>query len=241
MYTPSPQIPRRDGFGAIVNADIPVGIDRLVDAVAKRLGWTLGIESTNRRGGYESHSLDVYGYDSDRDLVVVQLRRASRRREGWWQRVQKIYALIGQDDGQLFSHPLTASPRRIPQLDDMRPEDVVRWAESRIFGVSPKKLDGVIRQGDIALIPTRTIPAAAEPIAPDADGVTRATIRGSHEILVDGALMHTDDGVLYADGVVEVDHVPGQHAAIAAEGRFRIKAGERGESAWWADMELGDD
>jgi hypothetical protein len=225
----------RNGYGAITN-DIPVAIKALVDQLATELGWTLGIQKVGK-SGYAAHNLDVFGYDADRHLAIIQPRRAHKKKEGYYSQVEKAYMLVGIDDGQLFSHPLQSSPARNPNLKTHTAEDTVRWAEGKIFGVPVSRLDTIVRQGDVAFVPCRSIPAVAKENPVD---VMDLIIRGSHSIKVDGNLFKDPDGQFYFDGVAESVHTKGQHKAIQIEGRYKIVAGKRGRPAWWADSELGD-
>ena len=225
----------RNGYGAIIK-DIPVSIKGLVDQLATELGWTLGIKTAGR-SGYEAHNLDVFGFDVNRQLAVIQLRRAYKKKEGYYTQVEKSYTLVGIDDGQLFSHPLQSSPARNPNLHSQTAEDTVRWAEGKIFGVPVSRLDTIVRQGDIAFVPYRTIPAVVKENPVD---VMDLIIRGSHSIKVDGSLYQDQAGQFYFDGVAESVHTKGQHKAVQVAGRYKIVAGKRGRSAWWADSELGD-
>jgi len=232
----------RDEYGAITN--LPSEILGLISKVKEAAGWEIGITSNGmRRGGYESRSIDVYGYDVERQLAVIQIRRAWKKKASWYVEVSKAYALVGIDDGQIFSHPLASSPRRNPNLCAMTPEDVVTWAEAKIFGIPVAKLPSVIRQGDIALVPSR-IPANATALGDlyehhQVGGVHNLTMRGSHVINVDGKVLAADDKV-YADGAIEIVHKPGQHKTISAQGRYRIVQGERAGNPWWINAEMGD-
>jgi hypothetical protein len=231
----------RDPYGAVPRRAVPQEIATLVEEVRAEAGWTKGIEWTHkRRGFYDAQSIDVYGYAlAPQLLAVIQIRRTTRHRYG--QDVRKSYALVGRDEGdQVFSHPLPSSPRRMRDLDAATPEDVVAWAESKIFGVPVSQLGSVIRQGDIAIIPVRAIPATADPIA-ESESLHTWTFAGSHEVVVDGDIWDHPGG-LYARGLVEISHGPGQHAAVSFEGRCRIVVGSRGDSPWWldADLVLGD-
>ena len=225
----------RNGYGAITK-DIPVSIKALVDQLATELGWTLGIQGVGK-SGYEAHNLDVFGYDVGRQLAVIQLRRAYKKKEGYYTQIEKAYILVGIDEAQLFSHPLQSSPARNPNLKTHTAEDTVRWAEGKIFGVPVSRLDTIVRQGDIAFVPCRAIPAVAKENLVD---VMDLVIRGSHSIKVDGLLYKDPDEQFFFDGVAELVHTKGQHKAVQVEGRYKIVAGKKGRSAWWADSELGD-
>ncbi len=226
----------RNGYDAIIT--VPDPIKDLVKRVREAAGWETGITSAGTgKGGYEARSIDVYGYDISRSLAVIQIRRAWKKKASWFTEVSKAYALVGIDEGQIFSHPLTSSPRRNPHLRDLTPEEVVTWAESKIFGVPVSKLHTIIRQGDIALVPVRGIPSAADVIP--GTGVRTVTLQSSHRVMVDGTIFR-HDGRIYADGALEVVHVKGEHKAISGSGKFRVVVGEKADSPWWLDAEMGD-
>ncbi len=232
-----PVIPvERDSYGAI-RSKLPPEVHALRDSVLKEMGYEEGIKSIGKRGGFEAHNVDVYGYDTTRNLAVIQLRRAYRKREGYFTSVKRAYFLIGEDDGQLFSHALPSSPARIKNLDDVSPEAVVQWAESKIFGVPTARLGQIVRQGDIALVPVRSLPGGDRRIEMSKSEVL---LRGSHRVLLDGETCRDRHGNFYIDGLVEIVHEKEQHKAIAAEGKYRIVRGVRGVTPWWIDAELGD-
>lgn len=235
----------RDDFGALEY--LPDEIKALVEMVKKSAGWETGVTSAGmKRGGYEARNIDVYGYDLSLDLAVIQIRRAWKKKESWFTQVTKVYALVGIDEGQVFSHPLASSPRRNPNLEDMTPEEVVYWAESKIFGVPVSKLYTITRQGDVALVPVRGIPHAALPLSTGRFGLTTLesgvhvlTLRGSHQVHIDGEVFEAG-GSLYADGAIEIVHRKGEHKAVCATGKLKIVAGEVSHSPWWLNAEMGD-
>ncbi|OCX71660.1 hypothetical protein A6M27_02680 [Acidithiobacillus thiooxidans] len=241
----TPATVRRDGYGAIRN--LPTEIKELVETVKKSAGWETGVTSEGmKRGGFESRNIDVYGYDVAHNLAVIQIRRAWKKKESWYTEVSKAYALVGIDEGQVFSHPLASSPRRNPHLDDMAPEEVVAWAESKIFGVPVNKLHTITRQGDIALVPVRGIPHDALPMAAGRfglvtleSGVHVLTLRGSHQVHIDGEVFEAD-GTIYAEGAIEIMHSKGEHKAVCATGKLKVVTGEVGDSPWWLNAEMGD-
>lgn len=238
----------RNEFGACQT--VPSEILALVAQVKAAVGWKEGIEDTGYKGGYEARHVDVYGYDVASQLAVVQLRRCWKKKDSWYPEVSKAYALIGIDDGQVFSHTIDGSPRRQRDFDYQAPEDTVKWAEAKIFNVPVAKLSTIIRQGDIALVPIKSLPSRVRKVAlPDGQRMHTVTLAGSHAVTVDGDLFekvytfrdgHEFVEDRYAVGLVESDHARGQHAPICAEGRFRLAEGLRGVEPWWTDTELGD-
>jgi hypothetical protein len=134
----------RDRYDALNNC--PQEVRDLVNAVVEEAGYDLGTAKLTSNKT-EFRTVDVYGYALGRNLAVVQFRRTiTDRRPNRFGTVQKRYALIGEDDGQLFCHILQSSPRRMQGIATASPESVVRWAESKIFGVPVDKLDMITRQ-----------------------------------------------------------------------------------------------
>lgn len=214
----------RGRFGEITSK-IPAEISSLIERVLKEISFEEGVTSRNRRGGFDAFNCDVYGYDVKRKLAAIQLRYSWKRRESDWLNTSKWYALVGIDEGQIFSHVIDTSFRRNPDIDDATPEEIVRWAESKIFRVPVARLDTIIRQGDVALVPVRSIPRSAKKI----DGKDyRYTFRKSHKVRVDGwAYIDEESHRHWLDGIVEIDHIPGQHKPIGGEGRFEVVCGKR--------------
>ncbi len=217
---------RRNSFGAI-KSGYPTAIDGLLKAVCNATGIETGIIERNKKGGYNAINIDIYGYDIDRNLIAIQIRQTWKIKETYFTNQRKYYALAGVDDGQIFCHAIPTSFRSIPDLDAKSPEEVVRWAEGKIFRVPPARVATIIRQGDVALIPVRSIPRVATVVQPDADGLSRLIVRESHNVRVDGILYSDQAGRRWADGLVQIDHEPGQHRSIDADGRFEIVAGEK--------------
>lgn len=236
----------RGEFGAISSAQIPDSIKNLLAQVSQQAGWKTGITSAGMaKGGYEARNIEVYGYDTDRDLAVIQIRRSWKKKTSWFPSVSKAYALIGSDDGQIFSHPLAASPCRNHHLSTLSPADVVQWAESKIFGVSLSELATMVRQGDIALIPVKKLPPDLTDITSKyqkgGGGVATGLLRSSHRFDVDGRLLVPhDQRVAFVDGSIEIVHTKSQHKAISGTGKFRLVVGHRASNPWWIDTELGD-
>lgn len=232
---PSEDSVSRGRYGEIIT--IPDETTELLNAIKDAAGWKVGIEGLRRFGGFEARSIDVYGYDTARDLAVVQLRRTFRKNINKFMRISKVYALIGRDDGQLFSHVLESSPRRVWDLQWRTPESVVRWAEKIIFGLrSEDEVDAIKRQGDIALVPIKALPKDA--VALDREFLL---LRKSHKLV--GKLYETEEFFYVVGGrETRMTHLKHEHGAIyTTKGQvFRVVAGRRGDEPWWTDAALGD-
>ncbi len=226
---------QRDAYGALIS--IPSEIRNLIDAVRYTAGWSVGIESLNKRGGYEARSIDVYGYDISRNLAVIQLRRTYQKARDRYPSIDKVYALVGRDDGQLFSHIIESSPRRQRNLGDRTPESLVQWAEKIIFGLkSEAETNAIKRQGDIALVPVRALPKDAIPVGDDA-----VYFRESHKLV---GKLYKSQGTYFVEGGREtrMTHTKREHDALyTCKGQiFRVVLGRRGSDPWWTDATLGD-
>jgi hypothetical protein len=218
----------------------PVQIKELVSKIKTAAGWETGIgdvgSSSNR--GFEARSIDVYGYDVERKLAVIQLRRAYKRRASHFLSVSKAYALIGIDGEQAFSHVLESSPRRLRDISERTPESVVEWAEKIIFGLkNESEIAGIKRQGDIALVPVKAIPKNATPVEE-----SEVMFRGSHRLV--GRIYKQPDGAYFVAGGRETRmlHTKHEHGAVfTSKGQaFRVVVGMRGDDPWWLSATLGD-
>jgi hypothetical protein len=176
--------PERNDFGAIEWDAAPLEARQLAETIVKMVGFRVGVIKINGGKGWLAGNYDLYGYDIERKLVALQFRQTWKRKDSYtFSNQRKGYVLAGIDDGQLFSHVVPSSYRTMRGIDDATPGDVVRWAESKIFGMPVARLETIIRQGDIALVPVRAIPAKASP----ADDQTGLTLRNSHKVTIDGS------------------------------------------------------
>ena len=85
--------------------------------------------------------------DRERGLFVLQVRQC-RFRPGRFNRVRKDYFLCGENEnGNAFAHPVDviATNARVPV------------ALCRIWNVTPSTIPKIIRQGDVAVIPERSL------------------------------------------------------------------------------------
>ena len=223
----------RDAYHAL--REVPAEISSLVDRVSSEAGWVLGVESSGRYGRrsyvFEARNISVYGYSiAPQPLALVQIRRYLQNRYG--KSVRKSYALVGIDEGdQLFAHVLPSSPLQWSGIAGMTPEQAIQKAESVIFRVPVAKLDTIIRQGDIAIVPVRAIPGAASRVEPSVS-LHEWTMENSHDLTVDGDLYQNGDD-LYANGLIEIDHAKGQHHPVDYSGKARIVIGSAGDEPWW--------
>lgn len=215
----------RNEWGAYSKSAAPSWTQTLMRDAEHAGTWSAGFERHDKKNATAINA-DLYGWaevQGDR-LAVVQVREATISKYGT--SVRKSYLLLGRgENGQPFAHTVE-SPRRSATAMQS-PESTVRWALSaHVWHCDPADLDHIVRQGDIALVPTRRVPATAQPV----DGDT-VTVRNSHKL--HGQFSRDQDGTLYARGEVQFDHTPGQHAPVHSKrGLWRVQEGERAD--YWA-------
>ncbi len=134
-------------------------VERFRSALPERF-----ITETNRRGGVHSINLDLYGYDEAQNVAVVQIREFYRKKDGYYPEVKKDYVLVGfgEHTGEALCHPVGAHAVRAgvrKASDD--PTSAVRAAQCWMWNVTDKQLDASLRQGDLLMVPQRSLPADA--------------------------------------------------------------------------------
>lgn len=197
-------------------AGIPADPEHWLTQLAYELdgdSWTTGIESDARQRG-SAINIACTSSDDALGLAIIQVREAIFR-PGRYTRVRKDYYLIGRDDrGLPFAHPLT---------NIVTARHSVRQALAKIWECRPDDLDDIIRQGDIALVPTRR---NSDELQPAGDIITLA---GTH--IVRGEILRDGD-TYYAAGRVSVKHTRGQHPGVyTRKGLWRLQVANRG-SVW---------
>lgn len=229
---------KRDGWGAFT--EVPAPVKEMVKRVSQEGEWELGAKDNGRAGRrsyvFEARNISFYGYSLEPLLAVIQVRRYIENKYGT--SVAKPYFLVGEDEGQLFAHKLPGSPLSWGGFDAMSPEEVVETAQAKIFGLPVERLGEIIRQGDVAIVPARLIPASAKPVDEGGE-VHEATLADSHIVRVRGQLFQNTDK-LYAVGKIEIEHAKGQHATVVYEGKARIIVGHRGRHPRWMAWSLAD-
>ena len=87
---------KRGQYGQLISVPKTVKplVRKLVDSV---IGFQSGFEKLNKKGGFEAHNWDIYGYDSARKLVVLQFRHVYKKKNSWYTQVQKQYVLAGNN------------------------------------------------------------------------------------------------------------------------------------------------
>jgi len=209
----------------------PAEISTLLSASTTAAAWDIGIVSDRKQRGSAINTA-ILGWSNALNLAVVQVRQCifhPRR----FNEVRKNYFLIGfTEQGTAFAHPVD-SPLRSATCRNGTPADVVDYVLAKIWGVKIAELPDIIRQGDVALIPIRALPANAAPI----EGNT-ATLRDTHIIKADKILQEGE--ALYTCGAVSLRHSKRQHAPVRrTAGLYRVQAGFRAQP-WDFSLAVGD-
>lgn len=181
-----------------------------------------GIVSDSRRRG-ESVNIDPCGWDDEQALAVLQVRQCIFHPRKF-NRVRRDYYLCGyNENGTFFAHSIE-SPMR-SSYAKAAPKNCVEFALSKIWGVKISQLDEVVRQGDIAFIPVKNLPADAAPF-PEPTMI----LRESH--ILRGEIFTAGESVFVKFGA-SMRHVKKEHAAIRAKKIspfYRVALGNRAET-----------
>ena len=217
---------QRNYFNAIVlssvDAETRSAVRKLVEdasnaaKVDEHGSWDFGIDSNRKRSRWTALNWDLYGFGNDlhsgKLLIVIQIRRSSTER-GRYVNVRKNYFLVGtNEDDSTFAHPVESV---VVHAAIRKGKDVILAVQDWIFGGD---YAGMLRQGDLALIPMRRRPAKDSRIAK-----RTMTIEGSHELKA-SSIWH--NGGLYAKDPT-LTHTPGTHSVVAAQGIYKIVVGNR--------------
>lgn len=192
---------------------------RLVEKVKKVADWQLGA-SFDRKGRGSAVNLDLYGigfdHHSKKMLAIVQLREWRKATKNGFARVRKNYFLIGKnEDKTVFAHCIES---RTIHAAIKKGNCPILACQDWIFGSDYRK---VLRQGDIALVPTKRLPNGQEIVG-------KIIFRESHEIVAEKIMKIGDS--YYAENPV-LTHLKSQHPIQVGLGCFRITGG-LSKSAW---------
>lgn len=218
----------RNEYNALTS--IPDWIKALLKEAEEHGAWETGIESDKKQRGSAINTA-LYGYDTEQQLAVVQVREAvfhPRR----FTRVRKDYYLIGHTEtGGFFAHPVDSPARSSYAMSG--PKECVDYVLSKIWNCRIKDLEDIERQGDVAFIAVPSIPKTAVPIEE-----ATVTLRDSH--ILTGQIWKDWDGTLYTRRGARLVHSKRQHAAIKAKaGVYRVQEGVRAQT-WGFTAPKGD-
>lgn len=218
---------------------VAVSASKIVDIFESVLPETFVEFDKKMRG--DSLNLDLYGYDAEQGVAIIQIRHFYKRYAKGFANIHKDYVLVGQNEitNEFFRHPV--SPHAIHAAIRKNPSDpkaAVRAAQRWMWKVTDKQLDASIRQGDVLMVPSKRPSDKYVRV----DEVT-AVVGGSHEVRSTELFVRTEDGeiidvVAWCPTVV---HTKGQHDPIFAnEERFySIRVAEEAATWKWG-VRLGD-
>ena len=191
--------------------------------------WETGC-AFDRKGRGEAINVGVYGFAfcGKQILAIVQVRRYAKQHANWWPSVRKNYFMVGRNEGthSPFAHPIPAGTVHSAIRRDPSPEHVVQAAQAWIFEVAVDKLPNILRHGDVAAIPVRSLPCGERVQLEDIpEGV----------IVIDSHVLHATEIVrigqrLFARNPL-LHHLKGQHANVSGQGWHRIQVGLR--ASYW--------
>lgn len=191
--------------------------------------WTIGLESLNKRGGFEAINWDCYGYTEfmGQQLCVIQLRRAYKRKSSHFLSIRKDYYLCGHNEnGNPFAHPIDTPARSRTAMATV--EGPVLKALAEIWRCDADDLADIRRNGDVAFVP-----ASSREIPSDCYPIQAIGIAGSHvvEARKKGRLYFSpSQKSIWGKGNLAISHAKGQHpAAITEQGCWRVRIARRAE------------
>ena len=192
------------------------------DKVDEHGMWEFGAEFDRKGRGY-AINWDLYAVGRDRHskrtLAVIQIRKWEKQYKNGYGSTRKSYFLLGRnEDNTIFAHCVES---RVIHAAIKADRDVIKAVQSWIFGADYSK---VIRQGDLALIPVKSIKKDVCSVV----GTECSLAGGSHLLTAEAILKN---GNLYAKNP-ELHHVPGTHPDVSGEGWYKVVIGKR--AAYWS-------
>ncbi len=190
-----------------------------------------------RRG--EAMNLDLYGFDADQNVAVIQGRRYRMKYRNGWGNNQKSYFLVGRNEttGEAFRHPVSsAAVRGAIRVNPNDPAAVVAGAQRWMWDCTAKQLEaslaGGMRQGDVLMVRERGLPDGE-------DLGTSAVLAGSHRVIARRIVRNTDGRIWALDPSLK--HLKAQHDHVWAdrEGWYSVRVADTA-AAWNFAQRLGD-
>lgn len=181
--------------------------------------FEIGIESDKKRRG-SAVNVEVMDEDANRGLFILCVRKTEfhpRR----FSRTRKDYFLCGRNDnGNPFAHPVEVNAKSAR----------VETALCRIWQTTPSVLDKIVRQGDVALIPERSINYGDV----EEFQVSEFAVGDSHLVHAERVYIGKDGKDVYVTGAVQVRHLKDQHPQIATKlpvsKLYRVQLGVRAKT-----------
>lgn len=178
--------------------------------------FEVGIESDSKKRG-SAVNVTVMDHDETLGLFVLQVRQSTFHPRRYTE-VHKDYFLCGRNEnGNAFAHPVSVIATNAR----------VQVALCRIWDCVPSQLPRIVRQGDVALIPERSLTFQEV----DASEIREFAV-GSH-IIRAGAVYTArgDDPRVFVAASITIRHDKSQHPAVetklAAHKLYRVQLGVR--------------
>lgn len=186
-------------------------------------GWQSGAEF-DKKGRGSAINVDIYGIDVRSRLFVVQVRQYEKHYKNGFGNVRKNYFLIGyNENGNPFAHPVSAGVVHAAIKKDSSIESPVRATLAWVWEISQDRLENILRNGDVALIPAVKVPRKNVEIVR-----TPMVVENSHRVVADEIRVN---GAVYALNPT-LSHDKGQHPTKQGEGWFKVVVARR--SNFWA-------
>lgn len=187
----------------------------------------------------ESLNHDLYGYDPEQNVAVVQCRRFSREYARGYGRIQKTYVLVGfNEHGTPFRHPVAHGPIHGAIRKGADAAGVVRAAQMWMWGVTERQLARSIRQGDVLLVPERSLPANRLFI----ERGNQAVMAGTHVVHATRIVQAEGDRLRVYALNLRIVHRRDQHEPIGATDHdvwYTVRVADEA-LAWEFSERLGD-
>jgi hypothetical protein len=195
----------------------------------------------DRKGRGDSLNLDLYGWDPEDRVGVVQVRMASRRYRNGFLNVRKDYVLCGfNENGTPFRHPVSAQRIRGAINAGAGPMEVIRAAQRWMWGCTEKQLAESFyrRQGDVLMVAER-----GQPKGELIERGTEATLAETHVVRAERLVRIKGKPHLWALRPV-LSHTKGEHRDVRhpltdTDGWFTVRVADTAP-AWDYSQRLGD-
>lgn len=201
------------------------------------------------KGRGDAVNIDLYGWDAEQAVGIVQIRQAFRVYKNGFMNVRKTYVLCGyNENGESFRHPVSAGIIHGAIRKGHSPAGVVMACQLWMWNVTPKKLEQSVRQGDVLIVPERDRdPATKLAKKYRVETENGAVELGSHIIESDDIILCFDDEddlkLVYARKPV-LKHSKDQHGVTRApladnHGWYSVRMGQEAH-AWNHAQRMGD-
>ena len=181
--------------------------------------WEFGVDYDHKRGECSSLNWDLYGIGFDchtgQLLALIQVRQFYRKKAGYWPQIRKNYFLLGvNEDASVFAHSVSAN---FVHAAIRKGADVIKRVQDWIF---EGDYSGMLRQGDIALMPCSRRPSAPK--------IPKRTMLLMDSHRLKGNVIRQDK-TIYAKNP-NLIHIPGTHPEVQGENRwYKIVIGKRAD------------